>query len=80
MEKFTQPVHQVPEDEGYDGVMRATCLVCTLKRAPQESNSESFAQVVLVVLPAAIQHPRPRYVDQIRVRQPNSFNTSRTTP
>ena len=27
--------------------MRATCLVCTLKRSPQESNSESLAQVVL---------------------------------
>ena len=27
--------------------MRATCLVCTLKRSPEESNSESLAQVVL---------------------------------
>ncbi len=27
--------------------MRANCLVCTLKRSPQESNSESLAQVVL---------------------------------
>ena len=30
--------------------MRATCLVCTLKRSPQESNSESLAQVVLSAL------------------------------
>ncbi len=30
--------------------MRATCLVCTLKRSPQESNSESLAQVVLGAL------------------------------
>ena len=27
--------------------MKATCLVCTLKRSPEESNSESLAQVVL---------------------------------
>ena len=27
--------------------MRATCLVCTLKRSPQQSNSEALAQVVL---------------------------------
>ena len=30
--------------------MRATCLVCTLKRSPEESNSESLAQVVLAAL------------------------------
>ena len=30
--------------------MRATCLVCTLKRSPEESNSESLAQVVLSAL------------------------------
>ena len=30
--------------------MRATCLVCTLKRSPEESNSESLAQVVLGAL------------------------------
>jgi len=30
--------------------MRATCLVCTLKRSPQQSNSESLAQVVLGAL------------------------------
>ena len=30
--------------------MRATCLVCTLKRSPAESNSESLAQVVLGAL------------------------------
>jgi len=33
-----------------DRPMRATCLVCTLKRSPQESNSESLAQVVLGAL------------------------------
>ena len=30
--------------------MRATCLVCTLKRSPEVSNSESLAQVVLDAL------------------------------
>jgi len=30
--------------------LRATCLVCTLKRSPEESNSESLAQVVLGAL------------------------------
>jgi multimeric flavodoxin WrbA len=30
--------------------MRATCLVCTLKRSPEASNSESLAQVVLGAL------------------------------
>ena len=30
--------------------MRATCLVCTLKRSPEESNSEALAQVVLGAL------------------------------
>jgi multimeric flavodoxin WrbA len=30
--------------------MRATCLVCTLKPSPEESNSESLAQVVLDAL------------------------------
>jgi multimeric flavodoxin WrbA len=30
--------------------MQATCLVCTLKRSPEESNSESLAQVVLDAL------------------------------
>ncbi|CAN5126019.1 flavodoxin family protein [soil metagenome] len=30
--------------------MRATCLVCTLKRSPEESNSESLAEVVLGAL------------------------------
>ena len=30
--------------------MRAICLVCTLKRSPQASNSESLAQVVLDAL------------------------------
>jgi len=30
--------------------MRATCLVCTLKRSPEESNSEALAQVVLDAL------------------------------
>ena len=32
--------------------MRATCLVCTLKRSPEPSNSESLAQVVLGALRA----------------------------
>ena len=30
--------------------MKATCLVCTLKRSPEESNSEALAQVVLDAL------------------------------
>jgi IS5 family transposase len=30
--------------------MKATCLVCTLKRSPEESNSEAMAQVVLDAL------------------------------
>ncbi len=30
--------------------MRATCLVCTLKRSPEASSSESLAQVVLGAL------------------------------
>jgi multimeric flavodoxin WrbA len=30
--------------------MRAVCLACTLKRSPEESNSESLAQVVLEAL------------------------------
>ena len=30
--------------------LRATCLVCTLKRSPQASNSESLAEVVLGAL------------------------------
>src|SRR5215210_826656 len=30
--------------------MRATCLVCTLKRSPEQSNSEALAQVVLGAL------------------------------
>jgi multimeric flavodoxin WrbA len=30
--------------------MRATCLVCTLKRSPEPSNSESLAEVVLGAL------------------------------
>jgi multimeric flavodoxin WrbA len=30
--------------------MRATCLVCTLKRSPEASNSEALAQVVLAAL------------------------------
>ena len=31
-------------------VLRATCLVCTLKRSPEASNSEALAQVVLGAL------------------------------
>src|SRR4051794_11649099 len=30
--------------------MRATCLVCTLKRSPEPSNAESLAEVVLGAL------------------------------
>src|SRR5687767_2956581 len=30
--------------------MHATCLVCTLKRSPEPSNSESLAEVVLGAL------------------------------
>jgi multimeric flavodoxin WrbA len=30
--------------------MKATCLVCTLKRSPEASNSESLAEVVLAAL------------------------------
>ena len=35
---------------GFTTGMRATCLVCTLKRSPEPSNSESLAQVVLGAL------------------------------
>ncbi len=30
--------------------MHATCLVCTLKRSPEPSNSEALAEVVLGAL------------------------------
>jgi hypothetical protein len=33
--------------------MNATCLVCTLKRSPEPSNSEAHAEVVLDALRAA---------------------------
>jgi hypothetical protein len=37
--------------------MHATCLVCTLKRSPEPSNSESLAEVVLAALPTWLGQP-----------------------
>ena len=39
-----------PSAQNERGPMRATCLVCTLKHSPEESNSEALAQVVLGAL------------------------------